>query len=59
MNTAFAVSTDRLALGVLDQKIHSRPPISEEIKKLIYDFFELARIQNSAILVRTARDRDK
>ena len=34
MHTAFAVSANGLALGLLDQKIYSRPPISEEIKKL-------------------------
>lgn len=104
MHTAFAVSSNGLALGLLDQKIHSRPPISEEIKVLkksshnnavciedkesmrwlntlketvkatnlsttqivtvcdreadIYDFFELAKTQDTAVLVRAARDRE-
>lgn len=31
MHTAFAVTTDGLPLGLLDQKIHSRPPLSVEI----------------------------
>ncbi len=35
MHTAFAISTEGLALGILDQKIYSRPIISEEIKNLI------------------------
>jgi hypothetical protein len=32
MHTAFAVSTEGLALGILDQKIYLRPTISEEDK---------------------------
>jgi hypothetical protein len=104
MHTAFAVSSDGLALGLLDQKIHSRPEISDEIKKLkqtshnnavnieekesvrwlnslkgtfkatnminteivtvcdreadMYDFFELAQMQGSSVLVRAARNRE-
>ncbi len=34
MHTALAVSTGGLVLGILDQKIHSRPSNSEEIKNL-------------------------
>lgn len=34
MHTAFTVSTEGLALGILDQDICSRPPISEETKNL-------------------------
>ncbi len=34
MHTALAVSTEGLVLGILDQKIYSRPPISEEEKRL-------------------------
>ncbi|WP_114517914.1 IS4 family transposase, partial [Wolbachia endosymbiont of Cylisticus convexus] len=103
LHTAFAVSTEGLALGILDQKIYSRPPVSEEAKELkernrkrahiedkesikwleslkktdsiidstkteaitvcdreadIYEFFELARNLNSAVLVRASKDRD-
>ncbi|RZI45464.1 transposase [Candidatus Finniella inopinata] len=31
MHTAFAVTTDGLPIGLLDQKIHSRPPLPAEI----------------------------
>lgn len=34
MHTTFAVSTKGLPLGILDQKIHARPEISEEQKEL-------------------------
>jgi hypothetical protein len=34
MHTAFAITTDGLALGLLDQKINARPELSEEIKEL-------------------------
>ena len=34
MHIAFAISANGLALGLLDQKIHSWPAISEEIKML-------------------------
>ncbi len=34
MHTAFAITTDGLPLGLLDQKINSRPELSEEIKEL-------------------------
>ena len=34
MHTAFAVSTEGLVLGMLDQKIHARPEIPEELKAL-------------------------
>ena len=34
MHTAFAITPDGLPLGLLDQKIHSRPPLPEEVKKL-------------------------
>ncbi len=31
MHTAFAITTDGLPIGLLDQKIHSRPPLPAEI----------------------------
>ncbi len=34
MHTTFAVRTDGLPIGLLEQKISSRPPIAEEIKEL-------------------------
>lgn len=34
MHTSFAITTDGLPVGLLDQKIHSRPPIPEDIKEL-------------------------
>ncbi len=34
MHTGFAVATNGLALGLLDQKIHNRPAVSEEIQQL-------------------------
>lgn len=34
MHTAFAVTPDGLPLGLLDQNIHSRPPLPEEVKKI-------------------------
>ena len=34
MHTAFAITTEGLPIGLLDQKIHSRPPIPEEKKEL-------------------------
>lgn len=34
VHTAFAVSTEGLTLGILDQKIYSRSPVSEEEKEL-------------------------
>ncbi|MDN3029925.1 MAG: IS4 family transposase [Candidatus Tisiphia sp.] len=34
MHTAFAVATNGLALGLLDQKIHNRPAVPEEIQQL-------------------------
>ena len=34
MHTAFAINTDGLPLGLLDQKISSRPELSKEIKEL-------------------------
>lgn len=34
MHTTFAVRTDGLPIGLLDQKISSRPPIAEEVREL-------------------------
>lgn len=34
MHTAFAITSEGLPLGLLDQKIHARPPLLEEIKTL-------------------------
>jgi hypothetical protein len=34
MHTTFAVTTDGLPLGLLDQKINSRPPLAEEVNEL-------------------------
>lgn len=34
MHTSFALTTDGLAVGLLDQKIHSRPPLPEGVKEL-------------------------
>ena len=34
MHTTFAVTTDGLPIGLLDQKISSRPPIAEEVNEL-------------------------
>ncbi len=34
MHTTFAVTTDGLPIGLLDQKISSRPPLDEEVKEL-------------------------
>lgn len=34
MHTSFAITIDGLPIGLLDQKIHSRPPIPKDIKEL-------------------------
>jgi hypothetical protein len=34
MHTAFAITPEGLPLGLLDQKIHSRPVLSEEVKRI-------------------------
>jgi len=34
MHTSFAISIDGLPLGLLDQKINTRPEVSKELKKL-------------------------
>ncbi len=34
MHSSFAITTDGLPVGLLDQKIHSRVPIPEELKEL-------------------------
>ena len=34
MHTSFAISTDGLPLGLLDQKINTRPEVSKELKEL-------------------------
>lgn len=34
MHTAFAVTTEGLPIGILDQKIHSRPVLSEELLEI-------------------------
>lgn len=34
MHTAFAISTEGLTLGILDQKLYSRPSISKEDQEL-------------------------
>ncbi len=34
MHTSFAITTEGLPMGLLDQKIHSRPPLPEETKEL-------------------------
>lgn len=34
MHTTFAVTTEGLPIGLLDQKISTRPPLAEDLKEL-------------------------